>query len=231
MEKLDITLLLKLLGVLAFAVASVAAYRRLKIPPPVRNALSFALIVTGVMSLAPVMWTYPLRYVAGEQFFVWTAILLYFIMLLLSGAWSAATRHVPAAFKVPRRHAGDVDDVALRHAAHEAGDPRADSVFAGLEHEKSSLRSREAGGGGGGPMPLPLRKYRDPLGKSLTIVVACFNEEANLRSTYENIAAAIRDGALDDYEIVIVNDGSSDGTGPIAERDRIARRQGARDPQ
>lgn len=73
--------------------------------------------------------------------------------------------------------------------------------------------------------PLPLANDRAPRQRSLTIIVACLNEEANLRHTCENIAAATREAPLDDYEVVIVNDGSSDRTGAIA--DEIA----AQDPK
>lgn len=58
---------------------------------------------------------------------------------------------------------------------------------------------------------------RAPRQRSLTIIVACLNEEANLRHTCDNIAAATREAPLDDYEVVIVNDGSSDRTGAIAD--------------
>lgn len=66
--------------------------------------------------------------------------------------------------------------------------------------------------------PLPESKGGSaPAHKSLTIVVACLNEEPNLRHTYENISAAVSDIALDDYEILIVDDGSRDRTGQIAD--------------
>lgn len=53
--------------------------------------------------------------------------------------------------------------------------------------------------------------------RSLTIFFPCYNEEANVeRSTREAIAAA--KSITDDYEIIIVNDGSQDKTGEIADR-------------
>jgi hypothetical protein len=79
-----------LLCLTVFAVTAAMASRLLKIPPHVRRILSSSILVTGVMSLAPAFWTYPLRHVLGEQFFIWTAILLYFAVLLLSKAWSSA---------------------------------------------------------------------------------------------------------------------------------------------
>jgi hypothetical protein len=79
-----------LLCLTVFMVIAAMTIRWLKIPPHVRSAFSSAILVTGVISLAPPFWTYPLRHVLGEQFFIWTAILLYFAALLLSKAWSVA---------------------------------------------------------------------------------------------------------------------------------------------
>ena len=50
---------------------------------------------------------------------------------------------------------------------------------------------------------------------ALSIVVPCFNEEACLPALYERLSAAARKVAGEDYEIVLVNDGSSDGSWPI----------------
>jgi glycosyltransferase involved in cell wall biosynthesis len=66
-------------------------------------------------------------------------------------------------------------------------------------------------------IPRPLAKGGGPDRRNLTVVVACLNEEANLRHTYDNITAALREVALDKHEIVIVNDGSRDRTGQIAD--------------
>src|SRR5689334_726097 len=56
----------------------------------------------------------------------------------------------------------------------------------------------------------------------LSIVVPCFNEEACLEELHQRLSAAAR-SASDDYEIVLVNDGSRDGSWPMmramAERD------------
>lgn len=53
--------------------------------------------------------------------------------------------------------------------------------------------------------------------RSLTIFFPCYNEEANVeRSTREALKAAQM--VTDDYEVIIVNDGSRDKTGEIADR-------------
>ncbi len=49
----------------------------------------------------------------------------------------------------------------------------------------------------------------------LSIVVPCFNEEACLGTLHERLTAAAQAAAGDDYEIVLVNDGSNDGTWPL----------------
>ena len=53
---------------------------------------------------------------------------------------------------------------------------------------------------------------------ALSIVVPCFNEEACLAALYERLTAAARTAAGDDYELVLVNDGSRDGSWPIMQR-------------
>jgi polyisoprenyl-phosphate glycosyltransferase len=50
---------------------------------------------------------------------------------------------------------------------------------------------------------------------ALSIVVPCFNEEACLAALHERLSAAARDSADDDYEIVLVNDGSCDASWPL----------------
>jgi glycosyltransferase involved in cell wall biosynthesis len=52
----------------------------------------------------------------------------------------------------------------------------------------------------------------------LSIVVPCFNEEACLAVLYERLTAAARKGAGSDYEIVLINDGSRDGSWDLMRR-------------
>jgi dolichol-phosphate mannosyltransferase len=53
---------------------------------------------------------------------------------------------------------------------------------------------------------------------SLSIVVPCFDEEACLPVLHERLTAAARGAAGDDYDIVLINDGSRDGSWAIMER-------------
>ena len=53
---------------------------------------------------------------------------------------------------------------------------------------------------------------------ALSIVVPCYNEEACLGALYERLTAAARAAAGGDYELVLVNDGSRDGSWPIMRR-------------
>src|SRR5690349_11150989 len=48
----------------------------------------------------------------------------------------------------------------------------------------------------------------------LSVVVPCYNEATGLAEFYERTSAACRN-VTTDYEIVFVNDGSSDGTWPL----------------
>ncbi|MEP7129908.1 MAG: glycosyltransferase family 2 protein [Sphingomicrobium sp.] len=50
---------------------------------------------------------------------------------------------------------------------------------------------------------------------ALSIVVPCFNEEACLGALHERLTAAARTAVEDDYELVLVNDGSRDGSWAI----------------
>ena len=50
---------------------------------------------------------------------------------------------------------------------------------------------------------------------ALSIVVPCFNEEACLGALHERLGNAARSAVGDDYEIVLVNDGSCDGSWPL----------------
>ena len=52
---------------------------------------------------------------------------------------------------------------------------------------------------------------------SISVFFPCYNEEGNVARTVERACAALEE--LDaDYEVIIVNDGSSDGTAQIADR-------------
>jgi polyisoprenyl-phosphate glycosyltransferase len=53
---------------------------------------------------------------------------------------------------------------------------------------------------------------------ALSIVVPCFNEEECLEALHLRLAAAARAAAGNDYEIVLVNDGSRDGSWPMMQR-------------
>ena len=50
---------------------------------------------------------------------------------------------------------------------------------------------------------------------ALSIVVPCFDEEACLPVLHQRLSAAARTAVGEDYEIVLINDGSRDGTWPI----------------
>ena len=52
----------------------------------------------------------------------------------------------------------------------------------------------------------------------LSIVVPCYNEEACLDMLHERLTAAARAAAGEDYEIVLVNDGSRDGSWALMQR-------------
>jgi polyisoprenyl-phosphate glycosyltransferase len=52
----------------------------------------------------------------------------------------------------------------------------------------------------------------------LSIVVPCFNEEACLDTLHERLGASARKAVGEDYEIVLVNDGSRDSSWPIMQR-------------
>ena len=53
---------------------------------------------------------------------------------------------------------------------------------------------------------------------ALSIVVPCFNEEGCLALLHERLSAAARASVGDDYEIVLVNDGSRDGSWAIMQQ-------------
>ena len=53
---------------------------------------------------------------------------------------------------------------------------------------------------------------------ALSIIVPCFNEEACLGALHERLTAAARGAVSEDYEIVLVNDGSRDGSWAIMQQ-------------
>ncbi len=52
--------------------------------------------------------------------------------------------------------------------------------------------------------------------KNLSVIIPALNEEKNICQAVQSVQGAIA-GIVDDYEIIIVNDGSSDKTGLLAE--------------
>jgi len=58
--------------------------------------------------------------------------------------------------------------------------------------------------------------YPPPWPKDITILVAALNEEKNIEAAIDGVVAAL-DGVVDDYEIIVFDDGSNDRTGDLAE--------------
>jgi glycosyltransferase involved in cell wall biosynthesis len=61
------------------------------------------------------------------------------------------------------------------------------------------------------------RVDRTAVERQLTVIVPAFNEAAHIRQTLIVVTEAAK-RLLDDYEIIVVDDGSTDGTGDIAEQ-------------
>jgi len=53
---------------------------------------------------------------------------------------------------------------------------------------------------------------------ALSIVVPCFNEEACLSELHQRLGAAARIAVGEDHELVLINDGSRDGSWPVMQR-------------
>ncbi len=51
--------------------------------------------------------------------------------------------------------------------------------------------------------------------RSVTFVVPCYNERENIAKTIEEIEAAAGGAGVSEYEVLVVDDGSSDGTGAL----------------
>lgn len=64
---------------------------------------------------------------------------------------------------------------------------------------------------------LSLTKEWVDLAYSLSLFLPCFNEEQNVERTVRESVAALSE-VTDDFEVIVVNDGSRDRTGEIAER-------------
>ena len=53
--------------------------------------------------------------------------------------------------------------------------------------------------------------------RSLSIVIACFNESENIEPTVRAVLSALESTRITAYEIIIVNDNSTDNTGTVAD--------------
>jgi dolichol-phosphate mannosyltransferase len=51
--------------------------------------------------------------------------------------------------------------------------------------------------------------------RSVTFVVPCYNERENIAKTIEEIETAADDAGVPEYDVLVVDDGSSDGTGAL----------------
>jgi dolichol-phosphate mannosyltransferase len=56
----------------------------------------------------------------------------------------------------------------------------------------------------------------------LSVVIPCYNEEACLEMLHERVSGAARAAVGDDYEIVLINDGSRDGSWAVMQRLSLA---------
>ena len=50
--------------------------------------------------------------------------------------------------------------------------------------------------------------------RTMSVVVPAYNEMGNIENAVKDVVHALR--TFDDYEVIIVNDGSKDGTGEVA---------------
>ena len=59
---------------------------------------------------------------------------------------------------------------------------------------------------------------------SLSVIIPALNEARNIKGCVEEVLAAV-DGRFSDYEILIFDDGSTDGTGAIADDIAVGNKQ------
>jgi glycosyltransferase involved in cell wall biosynthesis len=61
--------------------------------------------------------------------------------------------------------------------------------------------------------------YRfSPIMKDISVIIPAYNEEGNIAAAITSVIAAVRE-MVDDYEIIVVDDGSADATGRLAEQE------------
>jgi dolichol-phosphate mannosyltransferase len=53
---------------------------------------------------------------------------------------------------------------------------------------------------------------------SVSVFVPALNEQDHIESTVETVVAALVDARVEDYDIILVNDGSTDRTGEVMDR-------------
>jgi len=51
-----------------------------------------------------------------------------------------------------------------------------------------------------------------PVERALSVTIPCYNEQAGLPELHRRVTAACKDAVGEDYEVILVNDGSRDGT-------------------
>jgi glycosyltransferase involved in cell wall biosynthesis len=61
----------------------------------------------------------------------------------------------------------------------------------------------------------PLDKQEPYMRHKLSVVLPAYNEEENIKEAVEHVERAVQDMPFSDYEIIVVDDGSADGTGAV----------------
>jgi glycosyltransferase involved in cell wall biosynthesis len=64
---------------------------------------------------------------------------------------------------------------------------------------------------------VPRSAERRPFGRGVSVVLPAYNEEAVIEQTVRHVAEVLR-GLVDDFEVVVTNDGSRDRTGEVLAR-------------